>query len=130
MTIPLFCVFLAFNLIWLPRILVVVAIKRSGEQYDNNNPREQQGRLDGWGKRAQAAHNNAFESFAPFAASVFVAHLAGANPTWSTALALTHVIARTVYPFLYIANVATLRTLVWSIGTLSTAALFLVGYLK
>jgi uncharacterized MAPEG superfamily protein len=130
MTTPLLCVFLAFLLIWFPRALVIVAIARSGERLDNNHPRDQQARLEGWGKRAQAAHNNAFESFAPFAAAVLVAHLAGANPGHAAALAVTHVVARTVYPLVYIANLGLLRTAVWSIGTLATGGLFVLGYFK
>ncbi|MCS6901519.1 MAG: MAPEG family protein, partial [Myxococcales bacterium] len=130
MTIPLLCVFLAFLLIWFPRVLVIVAILKSGERFDNNHPRDQQARLEGWGKRAQAAHNNAFESFAPFAASVIVAHLAGANPDHAAALAITHVIARTLYPLAYIANLSSLRSSIWGIGTLATTGLFILGYLK
>ena len=47
--------------------------------YNNHNPRDQQADLEGWGKRALSAHLYGFEGFAPFAAAVFVAHLAGGS---------------------------------------------------
>jgi len=124
MTTPFFCVFLAFLLIYVPRVVVLVAQARRPEGFDNRHPRDQQARLEDWGRRANAAHANSFEAFAPFAAAVLIAHLAGANPRWSTILSLVFVGARTVYPLLYIANWDKLRTTVWSIGFLAVIGLF------
>src|SRR4051812_45053902 len=98
MTLPLFCVFIAFVLIYVPRVFVFRAQAKQPEGFDNKHPRDQQTRLPDWGRRAQAAHNNAFESFAPFAAAVLVAHVAGADPRISSLLALTYVGARMFYP--------------------------------
>ena len=127
MTTPFLCVFITFVLIYFPRILVVVATIQSGQKVDNNHPRDQQAQLQGWGRRAQAAHNNAFEDFAPFAAAVVVAHLAHADPGKSAMLAVAHVVARGLYPLIYVANIGALRTAVWSIGLLTTAGLFLLA---
>ncbi len=70
----------AWLLIYAPRVLVVIASKQQFGSLDNNHPREQQARLAGWGQRAQAAHDNSFEAFAPFAAAVLAATLAHAVP--------------------------------------------------
>jgi len=129
MTTPFLCVFLAFLLIYLPRLFVLVAQARQPEGFDNRHPRDQQARLSGWGRRANAAHANSFEAFAPFAAAVLVAHLAGADARWSSILAIVFVAARTVYPMLYIANLDKLRTTVWSIGFLSVAGLFVLRWM-
>ena len=107
----------------------MVATVQSGQKVDNNHPRDQQAQLQGWGRRAQAAHNNAFEDFAPFAAAVIVAHLAHADPGKSSLLAIAHVVVRLVYPLIYVADIGALRTAVWSLGLLSTAGLFVLGYL-
>jgi uncharacterized MAPEG superfamily protein len=128
MTIPFVCVFVAFSLIWFPRLVVARAQMQSPGGLDNHHPRDQQAALEGRGRRAQAAHNNAFEAFAPFAAAVVIAHLAHASETWASGLAITHVVARTVYPFLYINDLPTARSTVWTIGTLATAGLFLIGF--
>ncbi len=129
MTVPFICVFVAFVLIWVPKAAAArVQIKLPGG-FDNNNPRDQQATMTDVGRRATAAHNNAFEGFAPFAAAVFIAHLAHANETWASALAVTHVVARLIYPFLYINNLASARTAIWVISTMATTGLFLIGFL-
>ncbi len=123
MTVPFACVAVAFAFIFLAKIPVGIAQQRAGG-YDNRNPRDQQAKLEGWGRRALAAHQNAFEAFGPFAASVFVAHLGGADPKLTTPLALTFVAARLVYHVLYLADFATLRSTIWSVGLLATTGLF------
>src|SRR5262252_7098718 len=114
MTTPFLCVFLAFVLIYLPRVFVFIAQARQPEGFDTRHPRDQQARLEGWARRASAAHANAFEAFAPFAAAVVIAHLTGADPRWSSSVAIVFVCARTVYPLLYVVNIDKLRTTVWS----------------
>jgi uncharacterized MAPEG superfamily protein len=129
-TTPFVCVAIAFLLIYFPKIPLSYAMAKEGAGYDNKSPREQQARLTGWGARARAAHMNAFEAFPPFAAAVIVAHLAGADPAWSTRLALAHVVARTFYPLIYMANLGTLRSLVWGVGFAATIGLFALPLLK
>ena len=124
MTLPLTCVLVAWVLIWIPRGFVIRAQGRLPGGFDNKHPRDQQTKLEGWGKRAHAAHQNTFEAFAPFAAAVFVTQLAHANAKWSAVLAVTFVASRTLYPLLYIANVDRARSLVWLVGAVATGALF------
>jgi uncharacterized MAPEG superfamily protein len=128
-TVPLACVFVAFVLIWVPRIAAFVAQARQPGGYDNRAPRDQQARLEGWGKRAQAAHANAFEAFAPFAAAVLVAHVAHADAAWSANLAVLFVVARTLYPLAYLADKATVRSVIWLTGLGATTGLFLLPWL-
>jgi uncharacterized MAPEG superfamily protein len=129
MTIPLLCVFIAFVLIYVPRGIVARAQARQPEGFDNRNPRDQQARLTGAGKRAHAAHQNAIEGFAPFAAAVFTAHLAGADPKWSAVLAVTYVAARAVYIAVYLADKAALRSAVWMLSFVATCGLFLLKWI-
>jgi len=126
MTIPLFCVFVAFVLIYVPKMIVAVAQARMAGGYDNHHPRDQQAKLEGWGRRAFAAHMNAFEGFAPFAASVLVAHVGHGDPGLASALAIGFVVARVAYTFAYLADTSTLRSTLWVGGFLCTCGLFLL----
>jgi uncharacterized MAPEG superfamily protein len=121
-------VFAAFLLIYVPRFMVLRAQARMPGGVDNRSPREQQQHLDAAGKRANAAHANAFEAFAPFAAAVIIASVASPPRAKDTidALAIAHVVLRAVYVGLYVGDVATARSLVWGLATLLTAALFTV----
>ena len=102
MTIPFFCVFLAFLLNIISKGPVAIAMAQQSGGYDNKNPRDQQASLDGWGRRAVAAHLNSFEAFPAFAAAVLVAVVAGADPAWTMRLAVTFIVARTLYLPLYL----------------------------
>lgn len=127
MSVPYLCVLLAFLSIYFAKVPLAVAMARAPEGYDNAHPREQQARLAGWGKRAAAAHANGFEAFPGFAAGVVMATLAHADPWWTTALSVTFVVVRCVYPFLYMANVDKLRSLVWGVGFSATIGLFVLS---
>ena len=115
---------IAWLLIYAPRLLVIAASRQEFGYLENHHPREQQARLSGWGKRAQAAHENSFEAFAPFAAAVLVAHAGGGNSTWIGLFAGIFLASRIAYIALYLANLGLPRSCVWVIGAGSTAALF------
>lgn len=119
-------ILIALALIFVPRFVVVAALMRDGG-LDNRHPRAQQQKLTGWGARAQAAHQNSFEAFAPFAAAVLVAETGGGDPERIALLCGVFLVARVVYIGLYIANLATLRSLVWSAGLVATVLLFVQG---
>lgn len=131
MTIPLLSVFLAYVTIWLPKLVSSYEQSKLEGGYDNVDPRIQRKQLSGRGARAQAAHENGFEAFAPFAAAVFVSHLGGADPGHATILALTFVGARVIYPIVYIAGgtKGLVRSAVWTVGGAATVGLFLLPYL-
>ncbi|HEX7604731.1 MAG TPA: MAPEG family protein [Polyangiaceae bacterium] len=126
MTIPFWCLLAALVLIYLPKIPLSMAMAKAPGGYDNKTPREQQAKLEGWGKRAAGAHANAFEAFGTFAAAVFVAHLGHGSEKWSSILSIAFVALRAVYPVLYIANIDKARSFVWGLGALCTVGLFLL----
>ncbi|PRP95464.1 MAPEG family protein [Enhygromyxa salina] len=124
MTTPFVCVIVAFALIWLARVPVFVAIGRSDQAFDNKQPHAQLARLEGFGARAVAAHRSLGESFAPFAAAVVIAHLAGAEPRRSAVLAIAFVVCEVIYAVAYLANADYLRSFVWLIGLFAVLGLF------
>lgn len=129
MNIPLLCIPIAYGLVYLPKVVLSVAMAKQPEGYDNKTPRDQQAKLTGWGKRAAAAHANGFESFAPFGIGVLVATQSGAHPDTAAKLAIAYIVARTIYPFMYLANIDKLRSLIWTMGVAATVGLMLLPLL-
>ncbi len=121
------CVVAAFVLNLVSKAPVALAMQRMPGGYDNHTPRDQQARLEGWGRRALAAHLNGFEAFPPFAAAVLMAAIAGADPGWTGRLAIAFVLARLLYVALYIADVHALRSAVWTAGLGATLAIFILA---
>jgi uncharacterized MAPEG superfamily protein len=99
----------------LPYIWVYVS-KASGEHYDNRDPRGWIARqTDPRVHRANAAQLNSYESFAPFAASVILAQLAGVPADRIAWLAIGFVAFRLLHGIIYIAGLLhTLRSLAWA----------------
>ena len=125
-TIPLICLPIGFALVFAPKIPLSMAMAKQPEGYDNRTPRDQQARLSGWGRRAAAAHANGFESFPAFAAGVLASHVTGANPHWAAIFSVAYVIARTIYVFAYVGDIAPLRSLVWTVAFASSIALMVL----
>jgi len=102
-------------------------IAKSRTDFDNANPRAWLARQEGFRARAHAAQLNSFEAFPFFAAAVIVAHLRGAQQDTMDLLCIAFIAARVAYIALYLANLATLRSLVWLVGMGCTVALFFIS---
>lgn len=109
----------------LPYAWVTIA-KRSGERYDNRDPR-------GWLSRqnnprvhrANAAQLNGYEAFAPFAASVVLAQLAGVATDRIALLSILFVVFRILHGLIYVAGWQhATRSLVWFAGLACVLTLF------
>ncbi|MFT6207282.1 MAG: putative MAPEG superfamily protein [Colwellia sp.] len=122
MTILIWCLFAATLLPYLAKAPVAIAMNKLGG-YDNNHPRAQQTQLTGFGARALAAHQNAFESLIIFIPAVLVAIATNTVTDSITALAITHVISRVAYNVLYLLNIGLIRSIVWGIATVSSFAI-------
>ena len=119
MTILIYCLFIATILPYLAKGPVAYAMNKLGG-YDNNHPREQQSNLTGFGARALAAHQNAFEALSVFAPAILLAIATNHTGDFIQQLAITHVIARIIYNILYLANVGIIRSIVWAISLFSS----------
>ncbi len=119
MTILIWCLFIAALLPLLAKGPVAYAMNKLGG-YNNNHPREQQSKLTGFGARALAAHQNAFESFLIFAPAVLLAIATQNTGENIVLLAIVHVCARIAYNLLYLMDIDKLRTLVWFVATVSS----------
>ena len=121
MTTAYWCV---LAVMFLPYVWVGMA--KSGG-FDNSRPRESLAALTGWRLRANWAHLNAFEAFPAFAAAVIIGHLTGVAQGTLDQLALAFVALRVVHAFLYMANQATLRSLVFGGQVGVIVAIFVLG---
>jgi uncharacterized MAPEG superfamily protein len=122
MTILIWCLFAATLLPYLAKAPVAIAMSKLGG-YDNNHPRAQQTQLTGFGARALAAHQNAFESLIIFIPAVLLAIATNTITDSITVLAITHVIARVAYNIFYLLNIGLIRSIVWGIATVSSFAI-------
>lgn len=120
MTTALWCVLIAGLL---PYAATLTA-KIGGAKFDNANPRDWLGNQSGFRRRANAAQLNGFEAFPLFAAAVIVAQILQAPQARIDILALVFVAARVAYLALYLADLATLRSLAWFVGIASAVAIF------
>src|SRR5262249_31883593 len=87
-------------------------------------PRAQQAKLEGAARRANAAHNNSFEAFAPFAAAVLACEVRGANARWVEILAIAFVVLRTLYILAYVGAKPSTPPSIWRFGFLCGLGLF------
>lgn len=111
---------------------VLVTIGRAGfAGYDNRDPR-------GWSaaqthpraRRMYAAHLNAFEAFAPFAAGVLAAQAAGVDPARIAPLSIAFVACRVLHGVFYLTNVHALRSLAWLAGFACALALLVLAAMQ
>lgn len=123
MTTLLICLFIAMLLPYAAKGPVAVAMAKLGG-YDNNHPREQQSKLTGFGARAVAAHQNAFESLLIFGLSVLAVIATGKVNAVAETAAIVHVLARIAYQLLYLMDKGSLRSLSWFVAILASFTVF------
>jgi uncharacterized MAPEG superfamily protein len=113
MTIALWCILVA-GLLHLP----FASAAKWSRRFDNAKARDYLAQTAGWRQRAHWTQLNMLEAFPFFAAAVLVAHLvAGAN-AGADQLALGFIAFRILFGLCYLADKATLRSLMW-VGSLA-----------
>jgi len=77
-----------------------------------------------WGKRADRAHINAVEVFAPFAALVIVIHIAGKANSMTAFWAMSFFWLRVAHAIVYLLAIPYIRTLIFTLGFVCVVGLF------
>lgn len=117
------CLFIACLLPYLARIPVAFAMKNQPGGYDNHYPRTQQASLTGFGARATASQLNGFESLIIFSSAILTA-IATQHTSYNIQeMAILYVIIRAFYHIFYLMNWATLRSIAWLIGYVSSLSI-------
>ena len=97
--------------------VVCAGIAKAGPgRYDNRNPRAWLGGLGGYQARVHAAQQNSWEALAVYTAALVAAIAAGVDHGTITTVAGVFLVARIAYLICYLADLATLRSLVWLAG--------------
>lgn len=95
--------------------------------YDNHNPRAWLARQTDWRARANAAQANSFEVLPFFIGAVIIAHQLHAPQTRLDILAFLFIFTRLVYILMYLADMATARSLAFAVGLGLNIAILLSG---
>jgi|SRR5712675_1586386 uncharacterized MAPEG superfamily protein len=108
--------------LWIP--YVVCQVMTNGlltpPNYVDPTPRP----VPAWGRRADRSYLNAVEAFAPFAALVIVAHLAGKANAMTAFWAACFFWLRLVHAIVYLFAIPYVRTLVFTLGFVAVAGIF------
>ena len=110
--LPMFCALLA----------KAGAMPRGG----NRDPRAWLAAQSGWRARANAAQANSFEVLPFFIGAVIIAHQLGASQMRLDVLAFLFVVLRVLFIMMYVANMATARSVVWTVALLVNIAILFV----
>lgn len=94
--------------------------------YDNHDPRAWLARQSDWRARANGAQANSFEALPFFIGAVIIAHQAGAMQLRLDVLAFVWVVLRLTYILLYVADLASARSLVWTLALVANIAILFV----
>lgn len=108
--------------------IVCAGIAKWGvKNYDNHNPRAWLAVQEGHRARANAAQQNSFEAFPLFAAGVVLALVREVDTTAVAQCCWFFVLMRVLYIYSYVADRATLRSVVWSLGLAAVIRLFVLA---
>lgn len=111
----------------LPYVFTIIAKKAAGfRARDNQNPREFLAKSTGLASRAHAVQQNSFESLPLFIAAVLMAEYLVLSQSLVMTFGIAYLIFRVLYGICYLANWATLRSIVWLLSILCPVTLLLL----
>ncbi len=111
----------------LPYVFTIIAKKAAGfRARDNQNPREFLAKSTGLASRAHAVQQNSFESLPLFIAAVLMAEYLVLPQSLVMTFGIAYLIFRVLYGICYLANWATLRSIVWLLSILCPVTLLLL----
>jgi uncharacterized MAPEG superfamily protein len=119
--------YLAFTAIltaalWIPYVVCQVLTNGplAPANYVDPTPRP----LPPWGRHADRAYLNAVENFAPFAALVIIAHVAGKADAMTAFWSASFFWLRLAHALVYLFGIPYVRTIVFTLGFVAVAGLF------
>lgn len=111
----------------LPYVFTMISKKAGGfKAKDNQNPRDFLEQSTGVAKRAHAVQQNSFESLPLFIAAVLMAEYLVMPQSLIMTFGIGYLIFRVLYGICYLANWATLRSIMWLLSMLCPIALLLL----
>lgn len=120
-------IYLILGACLLPYVFTLIAKKASGfSAKDNQNPRLFLANTTGLASRANAVQQNSFESLPLFIAAVLMAEYMVIPQSFIMTLGIAYLILRIIYGICYLANWATLRSIIWTLSMLCPVCLLLL----
>ena len=111
----------------LPYVFTILAKVTGGfKPRDNQNPRDFLAKTTGLAARANAVQQNSFESLPLFIAAVLMAEYMVIPQSFIMTLGIAYLILRIIYGICYLANWATLRSIIWTLSMLCPVCLLLL----
>jgi uncharacterized MAPEG superfamily protein len=130
-TVAYWCVLVAALLpmasAWLAKAQAVGKPRKLGG-FDNHDPRGWLARQTDWRARANAAQANSFEALPFFIGAVIIAHQLGAPQATLDILAVLFITLRIIYIAMYVADLATIRSAIWTLALLVNVGILFSGY--
>jgi len=117
------CLFIACIIPYISKIPLAIAMSNQPGGYDNNHPRAQQASLTGFGARANAGHQNSFESLIIFSAAILTALATQHTSNTIQWLAIFYLVVRFIYHIFYLLNWATLRSITWGFSLVASLSI-------
>jgi uncharacterized MAPEG superfamily protein len=108
--------------LWIPYVIAQVVANGFLEPQNYVDPTQRPVPL--WGKRADRAYLNAVECFAPFAALVIIAHVAGKANAMTVFWVICFFWLRVTHAVVYLLGIPHIRTLVFTLGFVAVAGIF------
>ena len=98
----------------LPYVFTILAKVTGGfKPRDNQNPRDFLAKTTGLAARANAVQQNSFESLPLFIAAILMAEYMVVPQSIIMLLGIAYLALRLIYGICYLANIATLRSIIW-----------------
>lgn len=111
----------------LPYVFAMIAKKTAGfKAKDNQHPRDFLAKTTGLAARANAAQQNSFESLPLFIAAILMAEYMVISQTVIMTFGMAYIVLRILYGICYLANWATLRSIVWLLSLLCPILLLIL----
>ena len=130
-TVAYWCVLMAALLpmacAWLAKAQRIGKPRKQGG-FDNHDPRGWLARQTDWRARANAAQANSFEALPFFIGAVIIAHQTGAVQARLDILAVLFVTLRIIYAAMYVADLPTVRSAIWTLAFLVNIGILFSGY--
>jgi uncharacterized MAPEG superfamily protein len=111
----------------LPYSFTIIAKWSAGfKNKDNENPRAFLSQTTGFSARANAAQQNSFESLPLFIAAILIAEYMVIPQMIVMTFGIAYIVLRVLYGICYLANWATLRSIIWLLSLLCPITLLLI----
>lgn len=108
--------------LWIPYVVAQVVTNGPLESANYVDPAPRKVPL--WGQRANRAHINAVETFAPFAALVLLVQVAGKNDAMTAFWTTAYFWVRLAHAVIFIAAIPYIRTILFVLGYVCIIGLF------